>query len=125
MPDAFDFAAPAILMFVLMYSMGADLVEMYLKHPEVTKLLESDEKFDVCVFEIFAADALLVNKLMFLKIILFDHGDCKFRNKNYGNDDSCLSHSYLSTRTVYASEFKVEFKVLTRHKNRFSVLGHS
>lgn len=42
--------------------MGAELAELYLNHLEVQKLLKSDEKFDVCVIEIFMADALLVSE---------------------------------------------------------------
>lgn len=61
MSNAFNFGAIPILTFYFMYSMGADLFKMYIKHPEITKLLESDEKYDVCIFEIFGADSLLVN----------------------------------------------------------------
>lgn len=50
---------PALLSFKV-YSNGANLFETYIKHPEIVKLLKSDEKFDVCVIEIFASDAFLV-----------------------------------------------------------------
>lgn len=43
--------------------MGSDLVITVLEHPAVIKLLESDEKFDVCVIEVFNADALIVSSL--------------------------------------------------------------
>lgn len=41
--------------------MGADVVNLYLSHPKVEELQKSEEKFDICVFEVFAADALLVS----------------------------------------------------------------
>lgn len=59
--DAFKFGSTPLVSFYLMYSMGADVSETYMKHPKVTKLLKSNEKFDVCIIEIFGADALLVN----------------------------------------------------------------
>lgn len=45
---------------LILYKMGNDLVNDYLTHPKVQKLLKSDAQFDVCVFEVFNADALVV-----------------------------------------------------------------
>lgn len=46
---------------VFLYKMGADLVEGTLSAPEVSKFIESGEKFDVCIVEVFNADAFLVS----------------------------------------------------------------
>lgn len=69
--NAFDFEdMNQLIGFVLMYSMGAQLFEKYANHPEMKKLLESDEKFDVCVFEVFANDAFFVR--IFLRLVVSD-----------------------------------------------------
>lgn len=54
---------PLMMSFAFLYKMGNDLVHVYMNHPEVEKLLSSDESFDVCVIEIFNADAFLVRNL--------------------------------------------------------------
>lgn len=50
------------LVITFLYKLGIDTVDAYLQHPNVQKLLKSDEKFDVCVIEIFNADAFLVSR---------------------------------------------------------------
>lgn len=62
MPNAFDFDLSPILMSPIMYSMGADIVNSYLSHHKVVELQKSNVKFDICVFEVFASDALLVSQ---------------------------------------------------------------
>lgn len=53
-----DFRAiPTVL---TLYKIGNDLVNDYMTHPKVQSLLNSDAKFDVCIFEIFNMDALVV-----------------------------------------------------------------
>lgn len=51
---------PTISMIPFLYFMGADLVKSYLDHPGIQEFLKSGEKFDVCIIEVFNADALLV-----------------------------------------------------------------
>lgn len=50
-----------VFMIPFLYQMGSDLVISTLEHPGVVKLLESNEKFDVCLMEVFNADALIVS----------------------------------------------------------------
>lgn len=50
-----------ILSFLFLYKMGNDQVNMVLEHPKIKSFLDSDEKFDVCVHEVFNADALIVS----------------------------------------------------------------
>lgn len=68
MMNAFEFGSSAFIGPFFLYKMGGDLSEKYLQHPEVKKLLESEEKFDICLFEFFAADSLLVNSTKFMRI---------------------------------------------------------
>ena len=49
------------MMFGVLYKMCSDLVQEYMNHPSVNELLASNEKFDICVFEVFNVDALLVS----------------------------------------------------------------
>ena len=42
--------------------MGHDLVNQYMNHTGLSEFLKENESFDVCVIEIFNADALLVCK---------------------------------------------------------------
>jgi hypothetical protein len=51
---------PFILMAFL-YKMGNDLVNSYMNHEGVKRFLEEDQHFDVCVTEVFNADAFLVS----------------------------------------------------------------
>jgi hypothetical protein len=50
---------PPISSMFFLYKMGSDLVNGVMSFPAVQKFLETDEKFDVCVVEIFNADALV------------------------------------------------------------------
>lgn len=43
-----------------LYKLGNDMVESHMIHPEIQKLMQSGEKFDVCIIEVFNVDALLV-----------------------------------------------------------------
>ena len=45
------------------------MVTAYLSHPEVKTLMDSGEKFDVCIIEMFNADAFLVSSTSFFKIL--------------------------------------------------------
>lgn len=60
---------------VFLYLMGNDLVNSYMSNPVVNEFLKEDEKFDVCVIEIFNADAMLVslmlNRVEIMKLKLF------------------------------------------------------
>lgn len=60
---------PWILMTFL-YKMGNDLFESYINHQGVKRFLEEDQHFDVCVNEVFNADAFLVSFGNFLNFIL-------------------------------------------------------
>ena len=44
------------------YKMGEQLVNDYMNYPKVKSFLQTDENFDVCVIEIFNADAFVVRK---------------------------------------------------------------
>lgn len=50
---------PAIGTVVILSKMNADLVDLFMEDSEVQKFINSDEKFDVCIYEIFLTDALL------------------------------------------------------------------
>lgn len=63
-PNPFTFAnMPAPVMFGMLMWMGAEIFEQTVTHPEVQKLMNSGEKFDVCVIEIFNTEALTVSML--------------------------------------------------------------
>jgi hypothetical protein len=51
---------PYVIMTFL-YKLGADLVDAYMNHKGVKSFLEEDQNFDVCIFEVFNADAFLVS----------------------------------------------------------------
>lgn len=59
--NAFDIGNmhPIVTMSFL-YKMGSDLVNSYMEYPEIKEFLKTKEKFDVCIIEIFNADAMLV-----------------------------------------------------------------
>lgn len=64
-------------MMGLLYYVGGDVVKSYMNHPGTLELLNSDEKFDVCVIEIFNADAMLVRDMKFnfaITLNLFHQG---------------------------------------------------
>jgi hypothetical protein len=50
-----------IMLMTFLYKLGIDTVNTYMEHPEILKFMKSEQKFDVCIIEIFNADALLVN----------------------------------------------------------------
>lgn len=52
-----------------LYKIGGEMVTAYLSHPEVKTLMDSGEKFDVCIIEMFNADAFLVSSTSFFKIL--------------------------------------------------------
>lgn len=45
----------------LLYSMGELMVDTYMTHPNLKKLMGSGEKFDICLFENFNTEALFVS----------------------------------------------------------------
>ena len=45
----------------ILYKMGDKLVNDYMNYPRVKSFLQSDESFDVCIIEIFNADAFVVS----------------------------------------------------------------
>lgn len=49
-------------MMAFLSKIGGDLVEIYMQHANVINLMESGEKFDVCIIELFQADAFLVRQ---------------------------------------------------------------
>lgn len=54
---------PALtLMFI--YKMGDYIVDEYMQMPAMKNFVSSNEKFDICVIEIFNADAFLVRTLI-------------------------------------------------------------
>jgi hypothetical protein len=65
-----------ILTISFLYKMGNDLVNGVMELPQVQELLESNEKFDVCVIESFNADAFLVKTavaiFVFFKLNIFN-----------------------------------------------------
>lgn len=61
--NSFEFDMNAFMAALLMPMFGKDLFELHMKNKEMRKLMESEEKFDVCVLEIFMSDAFLVSQL--------------------------------------------------------------
>jgi len=47
-------------MMNFIYTMGDVTVETYLSHPNVQKLINSMETFDICIFENFNTEAMMV-----------------------------------------------------------------
>lgn len=56
-----EMSATVILYFLS--KLGIVTVDAYMQHPNVQKLLNSKDKFDVCVLETFNADAFMVRKV--------------------------------------------------------------
>lgn len=54
-----------VMIMTFLYKLGNDLVNAYMTNPAVLNFLKEDEKFDVCIIEIFNADALLVSTIKF------------------------------------------------------------
>lgn len=44
----------------MLFKMGSDLVHSVMVHSNVQTLMNSGEKFDVCIIEVFNADAFIV-----------------------------------------------------------------
>lgn len=51
-----------LLTMTFLYKMGSDIVHDLMNHTKIQDLLNSNAKFDVCVFELFISDALLVRR---------------------------------------------------------------
>lgn len=51
-----------LVMMAFLSKIGGDLVEIYMQHANVINLMKSGEKFDVCIIELFQADAFLVRQ---------------------------------------------------------------
>lgn len=47
-----------IIEIMVIHWMGSGIVEYYANHPKIIDLLNSNEKFDVCVVEVFNLDAI-------------------------------------------------------------------
>lgn len=59
--NAFEFSQmPTVMMVGFLYKMGYDLVDAIMLHDSVKELMNSKEKFDVCILETFNIDALTV-----------------------------------------------------------------
>lgn len=50
---------PAIGTIVVLSKMNADIVDLFMSDTEIQKFMKTDQKFDVCLLEIFNVDALL------------------------------------------------------------------
>lgn len=85
-------------MLLILYYHGTMGVKMTMEHEGVRKLMDSGEKFDVCVLEIFNVDAVMVRFLRYilylfkifsnLKQGLADHFECELIS--YTTFDSIL-----------------------------------
>jgi hypothetical protein len=58
---------PKMIMLFMLYNFGAMAVDFAMTHEGVRRLMDSGEKFDVCVIEVFNGDAF---------IGLADHFEC-------------------------------------------------
>lgn len=54
---------PMIAMLPFMFYIMSDLVDKIMVDDEVIKLMNSNEKFDVCVIEVFNMEAIMVIKM--------------------------------------------------------------
>jgi hypothetical protein len=50
---------PAVGTIVMISKMNQDVVELFMEEPTVHEFLKEDNKYDICIFEIFMVDALL------------------------------------------------------------------
>lgn len=76
----------AFMAAIMMPTFGIDFFEMHMRNKEMRDLMKSEEKYDVCIFEVFMVDAFLVSCLHQIKIIsirnhvfsqgIGDHFDC-------------------------------------------------
>lgn len=51
--------SPMILV-TFVYKLGGDTINVYMQSPEIIKFMASGEKFDICIIEVFNAEAFLV-----------------------------------------------------------------
>lgn len=87
-PNAFNLSEMGVIdMISFLYQFGYDLVEGCMENSNITKFMESKQKFDVCIVENFNADAFIVRTPGFItfrfdsrNIIRFqglaEHVDC-------------------------------------------------
>ena len=52
---------PLGFMLMFMAKLGNDIVHNVMSNPKVEELMNSGEKFDVCIVEVFEEEALLVS----------------------------------------------------------------
>lgn len=58
---------PIPIMMISLFYFGAMSVDMTMEHEGVRKLMDSGEKFDVCVLEIFNNDAAVVSMFFYIR----------------------------------------------------------
>lgn len=69
---------PIIVNTAFLYKLSGDYVELVMQQPEVKEFMQSNEKFEICVIEVFNFDALLVSRWeVCLKIVLFETFFCR------------------------------------------------
>jgi hypothetical protein len=62
-PNVFDYAnLPVILSLFMFPTFGYDTATKTMNSTEIHTFIEKNEKFDVCIFEAFNIDSLLVRK---------------------------------------------------------------
>lgn len=61
---------PTIVGFFILHSIGNQIVEAVMEHPEIQKFMKSGEKYDVCFLEVFHANALAVSNISKIRIFL-------------------------------------------------------
>lgn len=52
---------PKLGSIAFLYNLGNQLVNVVMQHAEIQKLMKSKEQFDICILEIFHANALSVS----------------------------------------------------------------
>lgn len=67
--NTFEFDMNAFMAAIMMPTFGIDFFEMHMRNKEMRDLMKSEEKYDVCIFEVFMVDAFLVSCLHQIKII--------------------------------------------------------
>jgi len=61
-PNPFEYIdMPIIFSVIMMPPFGADMVKMVMKSENLTDFLKTDEKFDVCIMELFGNEAMMVS----------------------------------------------------------------
>lgn len=58
---------PIIFSILMMPTFGADMVKSVMRSDELHEFLKTDEKFDICIMELFGDEALLVCNIPTLK----------------------------------------------------------